>query len=160
MATLWPDEESKQRALEIDQSGNVRTVGRPSGYSSEILDKANKYLADCKSGKMIPYIEELASELDVSRDTVYEWEKVHPEFSDTIKKIKDYQSLRLMQEGVGNRSNPAVTIFILKAKHGFIETTQQIVDGNYNINVDELVGQPPAPTQTAGSTQAAIESSD
>lgn len=40
-----------------------------------------------KAGKSVTYI---ATELDVCKDTVYEWAKVHPEFSDALTRAKHW----------------------------------------------------------------------
>lgn len=96
--------------------------GRPSDYSGEVLQKTKDYYTRCldtKEGKVnVPYVEELAVILDVSRETIYAWckEPEKREFSDTIEKIKNLQRLRLMQRTLG-RFNAAGAIFQLKANH-------------------------------------------
>jgi hypothetical protein len=55
-------------------------VGRPSKYQDEFPEQARKL---CLLGAT-----ELADFFDVNVDTIHEWKKVHPEFSDSIKSGK------------------------------------------------------------------------
>ena len=54
--------------------------GRPTKYEESMCDTAYEIL--CKGGSLT----KVAAVLDIDRDTIYEWKKTHPEFSDTIRK--------------------------------------------------------------------------
>ena len=54
-------------------------VGRPTSYKPAYC--AAVIFAGAQ-GKSIAW---MAANMDVSKDTIYEWEKVHPEFSDALK---------------------------------------------------------------------------
>jgi hypothetical protein len=56
--------------------------GRPTEYKE---DYCSKVLEWGSIGKSLTW---MAAELDVSRDTVYEWAKVHPEFSDALTRAR------------------------------------------------------------------------
>lgn len=56
--------------------------GRPTKYKPEYCNAAIEHMKQGGS------IEELALVIDVHKDTIYEWAKVHPEFSDAIKRGK------------------------------------------------------------------------
>lgn len=58
--------------------------GRPSAYDPEFCDLVIKW---GKQGKSKAW---MAAELGVHRDTVNEWERVHPEFSDAITRALLY----------------------------------------------------------------------
>lgn len=57
-------------------------MGRPTDYEPAFCDAA---VDAGKAGKSITW---LASELDVNRDSLYEWAKVHPEFSDALTRMR------------------------------------------------------------------------
>jgi cell fate (sporulation/competence/biofilm development) regulator YmcA (YheA/YmcA/DUF963 family) len=58
-------------------------AGRPTAYKEEYNAQAEKL---CKLGFTDA---ELAAFFEVNEDTVNEWKKVHPEFSESLKKGKD-----------------------------------------------------------------------
>ena len=59
-------------------------AGRPSTYNPEFCERVIEY---GKQGKSITW---MAAELGVHKDSLYEWMKVHPEFSDAITQAKQY----------------------------------------------------------------------
>lgn len=61
-------------------------------------------------------------QLGINDDTLNEWCKVREDFSATIKGIKDYQKMRLMNDGLLGKVNSTMAIFLLKANHNMIET--------------------------------------
>jgi len=65
--------------------------GRPSKYDSKFCDIAYKYMAKGHSKLAV------AGKLGISRDTLYEWCRKYPEFSDTIK-IGEMKSLQHWEE--------------------------------------------------------------
>lgn len=52
--------------------------GRPTEYKPEFCDDVVAWGRDGKSKTW------MAAQIGVSRDTLYEWERVHPEFSDAL----------------------------------------------------------------------------
>lgn len=66
--------------------------------------------------------EDVAAKLGISRDTLYQWCKVFPEFSDTIKRgqvlSEAYWTHTLYEAAIGKRPevNPTLIIFIMKAR--------------------------------------------
>lgn len=59
-----------------------QVTGRPSDYDPIYCDRVIEW---GKDGKSITW---MAAEIGVCKDTVYEWIKVHPAFSDAIKRAK------------------------------------------------------------------------
>ena len=68
-------------------------VGRPTKYSPEVNDICIKLMREGAS------IKEIAYELNVSRDTIYEWQSKYADFSDTIKKCVDFSEGWWMKQG-------------------------------------------------------------
>lgn len=56
--------------------------GRPSDYTPLYCEQV------IELGRAGKSVTQIAAELDVNRDTIYEWVKVHPEFSDAITRSK------------------------------------------------------------------------
>ena len=114
--------------------------GRPTKYTKDITEKAEKYLSECidtteqvvtgESGKFtsykekikvnLPTIEGLAVYLEVHRDTLYEWEKEHDEFSDIIERLRGSQIKSLINNGLSGDYNPTIAKVLL-SKHGYSE---------------------------------------
>ena len=68
--------------------------GRPTKYKKDFHPA--DFIAKSKDGKALAQI---AYDWDVSRDTLYEWAKTHSEFSDAIKKGREYAEAWYMNLG-------------------------------------------------------------
>ena len=114
-------------------------VGRPTAYSEEILSKAREYLSLCEDEEIergseerpeyvikvkIPTRGGLARYLGVSRDTLYEWAKVYPAFSDIMEDLGAEQEDRLISNGLSGDYNPTIAKVLL-TKHGYREGVDQ-----------------------------------
>jgi hypothetical protein len=134
-------------------------VGRPTNYGPGMLQKAQQYIQECKAGHTIPFIEELALELDVNDDTIVEWSKEHEEFSATIRKLKTRQKIELMRGGLSKAMQPNMAIFLLKANHGLDEKVTES-PGDQNITVrfvepktlDQVIAECEATRKNAANT--------
>jgi len=77
----------------------TRSPGRPSKYEEQFADQARKL---CLLGATD---DDLASFFEVNVDTIHEWKKVRPEFSDSIKRGKQQADAnvadRLYQRAMG-----------------------------------------------------------
>lgn len=118
--------------------------GRPTTYSEEMLTKAREYLDSCTDEEIerdtdrgtqyrlrvrLPTIERMAVTLGVSRDTLYEWAKHHPSFSDTLEELRAEQADRLITEGLAGNYNPTIAKLVLSANHGMREKSDVTTDG-------------------------------
>lgn len=116
--------------------------GRPTKYNLQVIDKVNKYLADAIPENMdIPTVEGLALELDVNEDTLYEWAKLHPEFSDALKRLKILQKQHLTKIGIfgGKEINSNIVMLLLKVNHNMIETQRTELTGKDGGDLKGLV---------------------
>ena len=123
--------------------------GRPTLYTKELLARAKEYLAGCEDTEEqelsgisakgtelyrtkvvvnLPTIEGLAYFLEVNRDTIYEWEKEHAEFSDIIGDLRAKQAQELINKGLAGTYNPTIAKVLL-TKHGYREGIDQTSDG-------------------------------
>lgn len=107
--------------------------GRPTKYEGEVtLKKVERFLAECvdypdpDSGKTIvnfPSTESLANAIEVSVDTLYEWAKVYPEFSEMFRQVMKEQARKLLNSGLGGQYNPTIAKLVL-AKHGYHDVSE------------------------------------
>ena len=101
------------------------TAGRPTDYNEKMLAKVKEYIALCEDKEVknkikvkLPTVEGLASYINVNRDTIYEWCKVHKEFSDTIEGLREKQIDSLINNGLSGDYNSTIAKVLL-AKHGY-----------------------------------------
>jgi len=66
----------------------------------------------------VPSIEGLAVYLGIHKDTIYEWEKIHQEFSDVISELRAKQAECLISGGLSGRYNSTIAKLLL-TKHGY-----------------------------------------
>lgn len=91
--------------------------GRPSSYRPEYCQKLIDHMRDGYS------FESFAAIADVNQDTLYEWAKVHPNFSEAKKKAFAKSLLFWEQAGInglwpgGETFNTALWIFNMKNRH-------------------------------------------
>lgn len=92
-------------------------IGRPTSYKEEYCEMLIEHMRHGYS------FESFAATIDVNRDTLYEWCKVHAKFSDAKKIAKDKSLLFFEKVGIAGMTgklkgfNVAVWIFSLKNRH-------------------------------------------
>jgi len=102
-------------------------MGRPTKLTPQAIATAWEYLqvtGDISAFQLLPTIEGLAEALDVTRETLYDWEKVNDDFSDIIKRLRQKQAQKLIQNSLVNKYNPLISKLLL-SKHGYVERTEQ-----------------------------------
>jgi len=113
-------------------------VGRPTGYSDEVLAIANDYLEHYEDHEdVIPSIAGLALVLGIARSTVYDWAKQEDksEFSDILANILSKQEKILINKGLTGVFNSQITKLAL-GKHGYSDK-QDIVAAVTEISHEE-----------------------
>jgi hypothetical protein len=120
-------------------------MARPTKWSKEIEEQAYDYIRDYGNhGHMIPSIEGLAIVLDLHRDTLYDWAKhKDKKFSDILGKLLQMQQQKLIDGGLSNKFNSAITKLVL-GKHGFHDKMEQDItssDESMKPTVIKLVGK-------------------
>lgn len=109
--------------------------GRPSEYTPELLVKAREYLDSCldieedKENRIhkkvnIPSKAGLALAMGVARETLYDWARKYPEFSDIMEEMGAKQEIALINNGLSGNYNQTITKVIL-TKHGYREGIDQ-----------------------------------
>jgi len=120
-------------------------MARPTKWSEEIEEKATRYIIDYQIyGDMIPSIEGMAEHLELHRDTLYEWAKDKDKgFSDILGRCMQVQAKTLVNNGLNNTFNSAITKLVL-GKHGYHDKMEQDItssDGTMKPTIIELVAK-------------------
>lgn len=91
------------------------SMGRPSKYLPEYCDKAIELMSEGAS------IYEIAYEFRVNQDTIHEWVKVHPDFSEALKQGKDLSQGWWIKNGRINLQNREFnsTLWYMNMKNRF-----------------------------------------
>lgn len=90
-------------------------VGRPSKYDPKFCEVVITLMREGAS------IVEIAYELEVCRDTIYEWIEKHEDFSDAIKKGRDFSEGWWCKQGRRNIHNKEFnsTLWYMNMKNRF-----------------------------------------
>lgn len=113
----------------------ARVTGKNDYEKEEFKEIANK----------IPFINAFARKIGVSHDTLYEWARVHPEFSASMSRAKDLQAEMIVSNALKGLYQPHFAFFAMKNMHGWKDKTEidhGITDESYEklkaIPVEEL----------------------
>ena len=96
-------------------------AGRPTKYTSELLDNCYTYIAKWRElGDMIPSHEALQLSIGISSTCMYDWARdpEKAEFSVILDKILLMQRQELINKGLSGDFNSNITKLVL-GKHGF-----------------------------------------
>lgn len=95
-------------------------AGRKTILDDEMFDKAENYVLvrGAYSDDRLPSIEGLAYELNVSRESMYEWEKNNERFSYILERLRQIQATKLIDKGLNKRYDSPLTKMML-TKHGY-----------------------------------------
>lgn len=108
--------------------------GRPTKYKPEYCEDIIAYFHDHQG---FPTIEGFAVyECDVNIDTVYEWAKIHPEFSEAKKKAMSIQKHRLCEGAFSGELNTTFSIFFAKNNCGMKDKVEQEHSGLESLNIN------------------------
>lgn len=99
-------------------------------YKPEIAELLSNYVDETLGRKRLPFIQEFCRKHQISRRTFYNWlgakdenkNKLHPELNDAYDELMAMQEMMLTELGIAGKASAAMCIFLLKSKHGYIET--------------------------------------
>lgn len=112
--------------------------GRPTKYTPEKGQVAFCILADCRRIGTVRYV---AAVLGISRTTLYEWYKLHPEFAfaiDAGKAVQESYLATLLAHGVPQWRG---ILFILKNLHGWSDHPKEPSQSSLPQTLAALLGQ-------------------
>lgn len=99
----------------------------------------DKILNQKPKEKLIPSIVGLCLDIGISRSRMYELSEKWQEVSDILEYVSMLQENTALQGGMTNRLNPIFSMFLLKGKHGYIDTPQAITQTNHFNVTPELM---------------------
>ena len=100
-------------------SETKRGVGRPTKYNPELQEEADTYVYRLEElGHVVPSRVGLCCFLGIDKTTSYEWEKIYPEFSHTLKTVETLQEHSTLNGGLSGTLNPTIVKLVL-ANHGY-----------------------------------------
>jgi hypothetical protein len=104
-------------------------MARPTKYKPVYCKKIKDFVG--KEGKSIV---EFARLLEVNTDTIYEWKKVHPKFSDAFYVAKEWskafwmERLRLRNDMMDSKVNTGLYKLYLYSRFGMSDKAQEVKD--------------------------------
>ena len=125
---------TKKTAIKV-KTPPKKEVGRPSKYDPKFCEEIVTFFNQepyeqltrtitRKDGSVVeeevrvatplPTLADYATKIGVHRDSIHEWSKNYPEFSDAIKRAKDCQERILVTNGLMGLYNPSFAIFTAK----------------------------------------------
>ncbi len=115
----------------------------PTKYTKDRIEKMAEYLERwSEKGDVIPTVEGLSLFIDISRETIYTWDKQpgKEEISDTLGQIKKKQKQILMNSGLKGDFNSNITKLLLH-QHGLSDKVES--DNTLTIKVVNYAGNNP-----------------
>jgi hypothetical protein len=95
-------------------------MARPTLYNETILQKARDYIDNLPNDEVIHSIEGMAGYVGISRETIYDWESKHLEFSDIARQVREKQAKQLINGSLQGKLNASISKVML-TKHGYRE---------------------------------------
>jgi hypothetical protein len=129
--------------------------GRPTKLTDEILSKAYEYIDQAVDSHEVvgenrptvvwhvklPSIEGLANYIDISKETLYQWEKENVGFSDVLTRVRNLQAERLINNSLAGNYNPMISRLLL-TKHGYVEKSEQDLNHSGDVTFTNGVPRP------------------
>jgi hypothetical protein len=115
--------------------------GRPTKYDPSFVQAVDEYIAlTGKEQTSLPTKYGLALHLNVNTDTLFEWAKIYPEFSDALKKLANKQGEQLINDGIygGKEVNATIIKLLLQNNFGMKERTDT-TSGDKPIKTNTIV---------------------
>lgn len=125
--------------------------GRPTKYNDKMIQEVYAYLESVaedeeyefhktrglntdtyeeKLNVKLPTIQGLSLWIGCNIDTLHEWGKVHPEFSDALQDLKKVQHDKLIEGSMSGKYNSTIAKLMLSSNHGYVERKDVTTDGD------------------------------
>ena len=138
------DKEFAQRILGLClEARKLGKLGKPKTVE-ELETRIDNYMEKCFDAGLPPTVEGLALSIDYDRGTVYDIEhcKAKVQFSDSIKRAKDFIANYDASLGMSNKLNAAIYCFRAKNMYGMKDVQEIKATAGYNtdpVNPESIV---------------------
>ena len=105
-------------------------MGRPTKYRKNFPDLAQKYFDIESVAGHYPGIAGLAVFLDCCKSEIYEWAKIHKDFSDALEKGSHIAEKILMNKALDQTWNPGFSKFLAINNFGMLSDNQKLESNN------------------------------
>ena len=117
-----------------------------SGEPYEEITEINEEGKEIKTGKRrpndLPLIQNFAKKIGVCVDTLNEWTRRHPEFSDSYKKARELQEAFWVTNSLYGGYSPAFTIFAGKNMFGWRDKQEVAHSGGVAVLSHDPIDKP------------------
>lgn len=124
----------------MPRNKKLKKIGRPSGYYPEICQELIDFFSvqpfrtkkvittgkndyykeeEVEIANPLPHLVTFARKIGVSYYTIWNWGKIHPEFSDALKEVEKMNERMLMDNALKGLYNSTFSIFTAKNKFGW-----------------------------------------
>ena len=138
------DKEFAQRILGLGlEARNLGKLGKPKTVE-ELENRVDTYLEKCFDAGLPPTVEGMSMAIDYDRRTVFDIEnqKAKVQFSDSIKRAKDFIANYDATLGMSNKLNAAIYCFRAKNMYGMKDVQEIKATAGYNtdpVNPESIV---------------------
>jgi hypothetical protein len=116
-------------------------IGRPTKYTEDMPGKVYSYIKECSENpqgstreeltiEQLPLLCGLVKVLKANNDTISEWRKIYPLFSEACNELLSVQKKTLIQLGLSGAYNSTIAARILGANHGMSDKKDITTNGN------------------------------
>lgn len=98
--------------------------------TDDILNIGRQTLNSLLASGQLVTLYNWSSACNISDSYLTELGKTHSEINELIKEFKVAQEHQLESNGLSGKFNSIMSIFLLKAKHGYMETDKRILTGD------------------------------
>ena len=139
LAEVFPDDGRKVSLATRQKISLSKTKHTKDSLMASAIEYIN-YIEEGKpEDKRIPSIVGFCLVAGISRSRLYDLAQTIPEVSDIVEYIGMMQEDRAIQGGMTNKLNPIFSMFMLKSKHGYQDTSPKLTQtNNFNISPDLL----------------------
>lgn len=122
-----PEQLAKQKALKKNPKNKTKRTGRPTKYKPEYCEVVKEVMAKGYSKEAV------AGHLEIAKDTLYQWEKAHPDFADALKEGVELSRLFWERMGIehithfaksGKQLNSTAWIFNMKNRFNWRDKSE------------------------------------
>lgn len=96
-------------------------------WTKDVAPLIDKVIADAQENDVYPSTGTLIKVYGIVEQTLYNWAGKHPDVRDALARLREAQRVWLETHGLDPRYNARFAQFLLSARHGYREKTEQDV---------------------------------